>query len=266
MRKRVLAQIQRLVLPAGQYASGKRLVEIGSARGHLLAALQQMGYDVQGVEPSTTAAAQSRATYRVPVFEGTAEQYLCAGYPRNFDIALASTVIEHVDAPDVFVDACASLLKPNGILVMDMPNIDSFNAQAVGPAWEMYQKYHIYLFAPSSIALLLEKRHFQVLRIFSSDNSPLTIRQSRERKKMHQRLLLLDRTGLYPLVRSWYRRRKYPLSDTHHGFQAITREEIARLESWENSRDAKAPLTAQQRGDHIVVIARKVDPLCPLGV
>jgi len=26
-----------------------------------------------------------------------------------------------------------SFLKPGGILVMDMPNIDSFNAQAAGP-------------------------------------------------------------------------------------------------------------------------------------
>jgi 2-polyprenyl-3-methyl-5-hydroxy-6-metoxy-1,4-benzoquinol methylase len=258
MRKRVLSQIQRLVLPATSYASGRRLIELGSARGHLLNTLQHIGYDVQGLEFSTDAIAESRATYQVPIFEGTAEQYLHAGHAGAFDIALACTVIEHVDAPDAFVDACFSLLKPGGLLAMDMPNIDSFNAQAAGRAWEMYQKYHVYLFNPTTITLLLERHGFKVIRTFSYENFPFTARQIRDLKKSRRQLLFLDTIGVYPIVRSWYRKWRLRRSNAPEKFPHITREDIERLEPYANSHDAKGPLADQQCGDHLVVIAQKI--------
>lgn len=264
MQKRVLSQVQRLVLPATPYAPGSRLIELGSARGHLLNTLQQIGYDVQGLEFSADAVADSRAAYHVPIFEGTAEQYLQAGHPGAFDIALACTVIEHVGAPDVFLDACSSLLKPGGILAMDMPNINSFNAQAVGPAWEMYQKYHVYLFNPTTITLLLERHDFKVIRTFSYENFPFTTGQIRALKKRRRILLCLDIIGLYPVVRSWYRGRRLRRSNAPGKFPPITREDIERLEPYANSRDAKGPLADQQRGDHLVVIAQKNQPLTSL--
>jgi 2-polyprenyl-3-methyl-5-hydroxy-6-metoxy-1,4-benzoquinol methylase len=258
MRKRVFSQIQRLVLPATSYAPGRRLIELGSARGHLLNTLQHIGYEVQGLEFSADAIAESRATYHVPVFEGTAEQYLHAGYAGAFDIALACTVIEHVDAPDAFVDACFSLLKPGGLLAMDMPNSDSCNAQAIGPAWEMYQKYHVYLFNPATITLLLERHGFKVIRTFSYENFPLTARQIRDLKKSRRQLLFLDIIGVYPIVRSWYRKRQSHRFNTPEKFAHITREDIELLEPYTNSRDAKGPFADQQRGDHLVVIAQKI--------
>ena len=267
MRKRVLGQIQRLVLPATSYAPGKRLIELGSARGHLLAALQQLGYEVQGLELSSDAVVESQATYHIPVFQGTAEQYLHAGHPGTFDIALACTVIEHVGAPDVFVEACASLLKPGGVLVMDMPNIDSHNAQTAGPAWEMYQKYHVYLFSPTTITRLLERHAFEVIQTYTYDNHPLSKRQTHDLARRRRLLLILDSIGLYPVVRSWYRRRRRrvsPISDDK--FRLITKEDIEQLESYENSRDARGPLASQQRGDHLVVMARKMNnPPCRTG-
>lgn len=202
IRGRVLSQIQHMVLPATSYSLGKRLVELGSGREHLLSTLQRIGYYVQGLEFSADAVAKSRAAYPVTVFEGTAEQFLSAGHKIDFDIVLACTVIEHVDEPDVFVNACSSLLKTRGILVMDMPNIDSFNAQAAGHAWDMYQKYHVYLFTPITIKLLLERHNFEVIETFTYNNFPLTKRKLREVKRMRQKLLFLDSIGLYPIVRS----------------------------------------------------------------
>jgi 2-polyprenyl-3-methyl-5-hydroxy-6-metoxy-1,4-benzoquinol methylase len=258
MRGRVLGQIQHLVMPATLYASGKRLIELGSGRGHLLSTLQSIGYDVQGLEFSVDAVAQSRTAYPVPVFEGTVEQFLSAGHPADFDIALACTVIEHVDEPDVFVDACASLLKTRGILVMDMPNIDSSNAQDAGSAWDMYQKYHVYLFSPITIKFLLERHRFEVIQTFTYDNYHLNKRAILELKRMRQKLLFLDCIGLYPVVRSWYRSRQRQRSRASDTFRPITVEEIEGLKPYEKLPDAKRPLASRQQGDHLVIIARKV--------
>jgi 2-polyprenyl-3-methyl-5-hydroxy-6-metoxy-1,4-benzoquinol methylase len=259
MRKRVLDQIQHLILPTVPYAPGRRVLELGSARGHLLAALQQLGYEVEGLELSADAVLESRTTYHLPIFHGTAEEYAAAGHRGAFDVAIACTVIEHVSAPDLFVEACASLLKPGGVLAMDMPNIDSYNAEAAGPAWEMYQKYHVYLFSPATITRLLERHAFEVIKTFTYDNRPLSKHQRDELTRRRRLLLILDAMGLYSVVRSWYRRRRRlraPIAEV----PSITKEDLERLERYEHSRDATGPLASQQRGDHLVVMARKMDP------
>ena len=260
MRNRVFLQIQRLVLQVECCVHGSRharLIELGSARGHLLYSLRQIGYSVQGLEISVDAVAASRAAYEVPVFNGTAEEYLATGHPGAFDVALACTVIEHVGAPNEFVEACGSLLKPDGILVMDMPNIDSVNAEAAGPAWDLFQKYHIYLFSPTTITLLLERHQFEVIRTFTYDNSPFGRKRIRSLRRMRWLLLVLDRLGLYSVVRSWYRERRRRVSNVPGKF-SIAKDEIRRLEPYEDSRDARGPLARQQRGNHLVVVARKV--------
>jgi 2-polyprenyl-3-methyl-5-hydroxy-6-metoxy-1,4-benzoquinol methylase len=257
MRYHVLRQIQHLVLPAEYYAPGKRLIEIGSARGHLLNTLQQLGYNVTGVEPSADAVAYARSTYNLPMFQGTAEDY-ASGHQSEFDIAFACTVIEHVGSPDVFVRTCRSLLKPGGLLVMDMPNGAAHNASTALAAWEMYQKYHIFLFTPDSIGLLLKKLGFEIIRTFSYDNSPLTRAEIRHLKRNYRLLVLLDSLGLYLPLRTWYRKRSGAQSKVSTGFKPISKEDLQKLAQWESSGDAKASLAANQQGDHIVVIARKI--------
>jgi 2-polyprenyl-3-methyl-5-hydroxy-6-metoxy-1,4-benzoquinol methylase len=258
MRRHVLRQIQRLVLPAKAYASGMRLIEIGSARGHLLGALSQIGFNVQGIEPSADAVAMSRAVYQLSVFQGTLQEYLSSDLPRDFDFAVACTVLEHVDAPDVFVSGSAALLKPGGILAMDMPNIDSLNAAAAGAAWEMFQKYHIYMFSPSTIRLLLERHHFEVIRSFTYDNYRLNLRQIRCLKRMRRLLLMLDGIGMYPIVRAVYRQNQRRASGECAEYHPITAADVEALGPYESSRDARSPAAVEQRGDHLVVIARKL--------
>jgi len=119
-------------------------------------------------------------------------------------------------------------------------------------------KYHIYLFSPTTITLLLERQHFEVIRTFTYDNYPFSKRRIHDLKKMRRMALFLDSIRLYPVVRSWYRKRRRRISNAPGKFWPITREEIGSLEPYENSRDAKGPLAGQQRGDHLVVIAQKV--------
>lgn len=43
-RQRVLEQVQRLIRPGGPLLKGNRVLEVGSARGHFLHVLRQMGF------------------------------------------------------------------------------------------------------------------------------------------------------------------------------------------------------------------------------
>jgi SAM-dependent methyltransferase len=257
IQQSVLNQIRHLVYPASNHAAGKRLIELGSAQGHLLNALMQIGYEVQGLEISAAAVAESKSRYSLPVFAGTAEEYLKAGNLGTFDIVVACTVIEHVAEPDAFINAGFLLLKPGGIFALDTPNSSSYNALLAGPAWELYQKYHVYLFDPTTITLLLEKRGFEVIQIFSYDNFPLSADEPRRLRRVRAMLQFLDAVGLYTFMRSVYHKVKRYSNGLHNGVQNLNEAKVAGLEPYESTRDAHAPLAAGRRGDHIAVIARK---------
>lgn len=42
--------------------------------------------------------------------------------PEQFDVVVASEVIEHVNNPETFMSHCCELVKPGGILIITCPN------------------------------------------------------------------------------------------------------------------------------------------------
>lgn len=118
VRDRVAAHFGREPRTEKPFA-GLRLLDIGCGGGLLAEPMARLGADVVGADPAPTNievarlhAAQSGLAidYRAT----TAEAVAAAG--EKFDIVLAMEVIEHVADRDGFVGACASLLKPGGIL------------------------------------------------------------------------------------------------------------------------------------------------------
>jgi len=103
------------------------VLEIGCSRGHLLAALARRGFQLlHGVDlsPSDVEVARRIApTARVECVD--AMPYL-ATRPIGFDLILMKAVLEHVPKPDVLplVRGVASALRPGGMAIVDVPNMD----------------------------------------------------------------------------------------------------------------------------------------------
>ena len=100
---------------------GLAVLDIGCGGGLLCEPLARMGATVTGIDPARTNvetarlhAAQSGVAvdYRC----ATAEELAAAG--ERFDIVLAMEVVEHVADVGLFVDACARLVGPGGLLFM----------------------------------------------------------------------------------------------------------------------------------------------------
>lgn len=56
----------------------------------------------------------------IEFIHGAAEHLVDEG--RTFDVVMALEVIEHVDNPELFVELCAELVKPNGIVIFSTLN------------------------------------------------------------------------------------------------------------------------------------------------
>ncbi len=116
---------------------GLRFLDIGCGGGLLSEPMARLGAAVLGVDPSE----RNIATARVHADEqdlaidyraATAEDLAAAG--ESFDVILNMEVIEHVTDPKAFVDTCARLLKPHGLIFIATLNrtLKSFGLAIIG--------------------------------------------------------------------------------------------------------------------------------------
>jgi 2-polyprenyl-6-hydroxyphenyl methylase/3-demethylubiquinone-9 3-methyltransferase len=103
---------------------GLRVLDIGCGAGLLCEPLSRLGAQVIGVDPS----ASNIAAAKLHADKGHLSiDYRCTTAeeidPRErFDIVLAMEVVEHVVDVGVFLKRCASMLKPNGLMVVSTLN------------------------------------------------------------------------------------------------------------------------------------------------
>ncbi|TPQ40485.1 bifunctional 3-demethylubiquinol 3-O-methyltransferase/2-polyprenyl-6-hydroxyphenol methylase [Bradyrhizobium guangdongense] len=103
---------------------GLRLLDIGCGAGLLCEPLSRLGAQVIGVDPS----ASNIAAAKLHADKGHLSiDYRCTTAeeidPRErFDIVLAMEVVEHVADVGMFLNRCAAMLKPNGLMVVSTLN------------------------------------------------------------------------------------------------------------------------------------------------
>lgn len=142
------------------------LFDLGVGWGHFLLAGQQLGYDVYGIEISKNPYIYSKEDLGLPVDH--VDFFKMDKPDESFDIITMWDVLEHIDEAGVFVEKCASLLKKDGYLVLQVPQIDSFIAKRQKEKWNMMGLDHVNYFSKKTITHLLERKGFEVVKIKSS--------------------------------------------------------------------------------------------------
>jgi len=104
--------------------SGLRMLDIGCGAGLLCEPFARLGAQVVGIDPSETNIAVARLH---AARSNLSIDYRCATVedidPRErFDVVLAMEVIEHVVDVGAFLDRCAALMKPSGLMAVSTLN------------------------------------------------------------------------------------------------------------------------------------------------
>lgn len=104
--------------------TGLRMLDIGCGAGLLCEPFTRLGAQVIGVDPSDSNIAAARIHAERA---GLAIDYRCTVIERmnaeeRFDVVLAMEVVEHVADVGLFLDRCAALLAPGGMLVVSTIN------------------------------------------------------------------------------------------------------------------------------------------------
>ena len=104
--------------------SGLRLLDIGCGAGLLCEPFTRLGAQVIGVDPAekNIAAAKLHADKAQLSIDYRCTTVEAMDARERFDIILAMEVIEHVSDVGLFLDRCASMLKPGGMMVVSTLN------------------------------------------------------------------------------------------------------------------------------------------------
>lgn len=116
----------------GDLRDCKRILEVGCGSGGFLSlARERLAVEVEGLEQNPKAvreAAQRGLRVRTATVEAIAE-----ASEARYDAICSFQVLEHVPSPANFLRACCSLLRPGGLLLLGLPNADSFVRYAFNP-------------------------------------------------------------------------------------------------------------------------------------
>jgi SAM-dependent methyltransferase len=137
---------------------GAKVLELGCSHGSFVALMRQAGYDASGVEMSPWVVDFAKKTFDVPVSLGPVENLeIPSG---SYDVIALMDVLEHLPDPSTTMAHCLSLLKPDGLLLVQTPQFKSGMKYAKlmeiqGAFLEMLKSdEHLYLFTDGSATRL----------------------------------------------------------------------------------------------------------------
>ncbi len=159
-----------------------RICELGCGNGDVLIGFANRGFTAVGIEPDRAAVHNARAK-GLKMIEGTAEQLPDEIPGAPFDVVIMCHVLEHCLDPNLAIRNALGLLRPDGFLVIEVPNCSCFQFQCRGVIWfHSDPGRHVNYFTPGSLRKLFQKqdvRHYRnyyypvVSRIFCTNVSPI---------------------------------------------------------------------------------------------
>ena len=143
-----------------QAQRGAKLLEIGCGSGKNLKRLQDLGWDVEGVDFDSSAVKNAESK-GLKVHLGVVEDI---SYPDDsFDVIVLCHVIEHVYDPRQVMRECYRILKPKGRLVIFTPNNQSMAIRLFkSSCLSIYPPRHLRVFSMLSLISLAEGTGFQI--------------------------------------------------------------------------------------------------------
>ncbi|MFV0541800.1 MAG: class I SAM-dependent methyltransferase [Aestuariibaculum sp.] len=141
----------------------KYVLDIGCGTGDFLKTAQQSNWKVLGIEPNEQARAIANKKTRQAVFNSDKLNELKANC---FDVITLWHVLEHLPNLEEQIKCFEKLLKPNGVLVIAVPNYKSYDAQHYKSFWAAYDvPRHLWHFNRTSIVKLVSKYNFKVKKV-----------------------------------------------------------------------------------------------------
>lgn len=140
---------------------GRSLLDYGCGTGEFLNYCKGHSMKVTGFEPDPDARKHGIETYELPLVD---EPTLFATPDASFDVITMWHVLEHVHRLKETLTQLERMLRPDGAMVVAVPNHTSWDAKKYGRYWAAYDvPRHIYHFQPSDIKNLFAQYNMELV-------------------------------------------------------------------------------------------------------
>src|ERR1041385_2250739 len=110
----LMQQVSELKIKKGM------LIDIGAGRGELLRVAREDGWNVVGIETSPSFAEYAARYSGAELIQKPLQE--CGFNANTFDAVVLGAVLEHLYNPTEVIQEIARILKPGGVLFIDVPN------------------------------------------------------------------------------------------------------------------------------------------------
>ena len=144
-----------------QVPTGK-LLDIGCGTGDFLEVSKNHGWQISGVEPNKEAREIAAKKTNSTIYDIPALNDFEAN---SFDVITLWHVLEHLPDLEMHIKLFNHLLKPEGLLIIAVPNYKSFDAKHYKEFWAAFDvPRHLWHFSQQSIKILFGKENFKVVK------------------------------------------------------------------------------------------------------
>lgn len=160
VRKRTLKQKVKLIQSE---SNGKNHLDIGAGTGHFINATSQAGFNSLGLEPDQDARILAIKLHNANI--KPLEQLFDLD-DKSMDVITMWHVLEHVYHLKQDLTKITSVLKDDGVMVVAVPNMSSYDAKKYKQYWAAYDlPIHLHHFQPQDISNLFDQFNMKVDKI-----------------------------------------------------------------------------------------------------
>ncbi|NOQ91313.1 MAG: methyltransferase domain-containing protein [Flavobacteriaceae bacterium] len=146
---------QKIKLINSLNSENKTILDIGCGTGDFLEACKNNDWKITGVEPNE--GARNLTIKKTEISIHTNIEEILENDSNKFDVITMWHVLEHVPNLQEYITSLKNLLRPNGVLIIAVPNYKSYDAVYYGKFWAAYDvPRHLWHFSQKSINLLFK--------------------------------------------------------------------------------------------------------------
>lgn len=157
-----------------KWKSHGKLLEIGPWIGIFSINAQEAGFEVDAIEGNEACADFLREAVGIRVFQSNKPAEVLADMAERYDAIVLWHSLEHLPTPWLVIENASKALKPDGVLLVAIPNIDSYDSRLMREKWlHLDAPRHIYFYSPDALSALC--MHFGLLPLYLSTSDRLSL-------------------------------------------------------------------------------------------
>lgn len=118
IRKKRYQEYYRLL---SKYVRAGKVLDIGAGFGAGSSVFRDHGYEVEALEPDDNKAQYIRKALNMPLYQASIESFLATVPRKRYDLIIFAHCLEHLDMPATTFAQLKKLLKPSGVLYVEVP-------------------------------------------------------------------------------------------------------------------------------------------------